>query len=281
MATDEFRIQLMDVSPDQARRWLDQNPRNRRKSFRNIDKMVRDIKAGRWRLTHQGIAFDSHGNLVDGQNRLKAIEVANVTVRLVVAFNVDRQAMVCIDTGKPRNLAASALFQQDVDISDAHATVAKAMLNPKQKNDPRSSQEEVAFMLKHHSAIEWACGLFPKRVKRVTTAQLKAVIARASYSQDRERLEKFAAVMASGSTFKQDAAGVLLKKKMEDKDYGAIQGRRNVYKLIEWCLDKFLAYDTDVVRVGYAPDELYPLPEERQALKLVKNGNGQLHRKSA
>ena len=42
--------------------------------------IARDMKAGHWRLTHQGIAFDPAGVLIDGQHRLWAIVESDTTL---------------------------------------------------------------------------------------------------------------------------------------------------------------------------------------------------------
>ena len=71
---------IMDVTPELACRWLEANTQNRVVNPAHVDRLVRDMKAGRWYLTHQGIAFDTHGLLVDGQHRLWAILEADVPV---------------------------------------------------------------------------------------------------------------------------------------------------------------------------------------------------------
>ena len=67
---------VMEVGPDLAARWLDGNTHNRPLKQTLVDRFVRDMQAGRWRLTHQGIAFDADGMLIDGQHRLWAIVIS-------------------------------------------------------------------------------------------------------------------------------------------------------------------------------------------------------------
>lgn len=71
-----------------------------------------DMRKGKWILTHQGIAFDVHGNLLDGQNRLYAVTLAGVPVEMRVTRglpivsddNGEVATMDAIDNGAPRSV---------------------------------------------------------------------------------------------------------------------------------------------------------------------------------
>jgi hypothetical protein len=60
---------------------------------------------GDWMVTHQGIAFDVHGVLVDGQHRLAAIVEAGVPVEMMVFTDVTEGTFDVLDTGRRRNAA--------------------------------------------------------------------------------------------------------------------------------------------------------------------------------
>ena len=66
------------------------------------------MRRGEWQVTHQGIAFDTTGALVDGQHRLAAIVEADQPVEMTVFTEVPDGAFDVLDTGKRRN-AADAL----------------------------------------------------------------------------------------------------------------------------------------------------------------------------
>src|SRR2546429_1878241 len=63
------------------------------------------MRRGDRRITHQGIAFDTTGALVDGQHRLAAIVEADVPVEVTVFSEVPEGAFDVLDTGKRRNAA--------------------------------------------------------------------------------------------------------------------------------------------------------------------------------
>ena len=83
--------------------------RQRNARDRAIHRYAQDMKAGKWILTHQGIAFDDKERLIDGQNRLWAVVRSKVTVLMTVTTGVPHNgkltAMDVIDIGSPRTVA--------------------------------------------------------------------------------------------------------------------------------------------------------------------------------
>ena len=72
------------VTPSMAAKWLERNTKNRRLSLPRVNAIAADIMNNSFVTTHQGIAFDEDGNLLDGQHRLHAIVNSNIPVELLV-----------------------------------------------------------------------------------------------------------------------------------------------------------------------------------------------------
>lgn len=86
-----------------AEEWLTEwNKNNRPLSSPTVLFLAQAIERGEWQLTHQGIAFDEEGYLVDGQHRLAAIRKAGLAVDIAVTYNVPRSAFAVMDTGRKR-----------------------------------------------------------------------------------------------------------------------------------------------------------------------------------
>lgn len=93
----KITAEIMLITPALAREWLEKRFSNQRRiSKPRVDSHCRAIKAGRWRTTHQGVAFNSAGELVDGQHRLAAIVESDTAVHMMVAWGVD--GVEAIDT---------------------------------------------------------------------------------------------------------------------------------------------------------------------------------------
>ena len=96
---------VITITPEMAKDMLERNMKNnRRVSKETVMRYARIMKAGGWNLTHQGIAFDTNGKLIDGQHRLHAIVQANVPVELLVTNGVEHIAgeAFTIDAGLRR-----------------------------------------------------------------------------------------------------------------------------------------------------------------------------------
>ncbi|MGW7395216.1 hypothetical protein ACWGH7_01705 [Streptomyces cyaneofuscatus] len=92
----------MKVTPQLAEEWLKHNTLNRPLSRQTVAQIARAIEQGEWQLTHQGIAFDEGGDLVDGQHRLHAVIKAGESVQMLVARGVPRATFTVMDTGRKR-----------------------------------------------------------------------------------------------------------------------------------------------------------------------------------
>jgi hypothetical protein len=61
------------ITPETAAKMLAKNVGNRSPRMSTVRFYAAEMKAGRWQETHQALAVDCDGNLVDGQHRLLAV----------------------------------------------------------------------------------------------------------------------------------------------------------------------------------------------------------------
>lgn len=97
-----MKTTIVDITPAMAELLLANNPNIRSMREHRVDAAVRAIKAGKFKLTHQGIAIREDGALLDGQHRLMAIVRAGVPVRMMVTTGVPQDVGDAIDSGLPR-----------------------------------------------------------------------------------------------------------------------------------------------------------------------------------
>ncbi len=93
---------IEDITPEQAKAYLTKNRKNRPVQPATVDRFVEQMKSGQWLCTHQGIAFDKDGFLLDGQHRLHAIVKSGCTIRMRVTIDLPPEAMAVLDTGMKR-----------------------------------------------------------------------------------------------------------------------------------------------------------------------------------
>lgn len=97
-------FELKDITPALASVMLDSNTHNRKLRDTQASSHAAAMAEGRWKTTHQGIAIDKTGTLLDGQHRLEAVVEAGVPVEMVVSFGWDPSAFDVLDTGSTRRV---------------------------------------------------------------------------------------------------------------------------------------------------------------------------------
>jgi len=97
----EMYYKKVFVTPEMAAAWLSTNPRNRNIKRDKVAKLTAAIKNGEYELTHQCVALDCDGMLIDGHHRLNAIVAAGIATWMPVMFNAPNSSK--IDIGAPRS----------------------------------------------------------------------------------------------------------------------------------------------------------------------------------
>lgn len=96
------------VSYEMAGDWLDHrnHPKNRRISMRVVRRYADDMKADRWKLTPEGLLFDTDGLIISAQHRLAALRLAQLSELPFWVFpDQPRDIFAAVDQGFKRNAA--------------------------------------------------------------------------------------------------------------------------------------------------------------------------------
>ncbi|MFJ9841643.1 hypothetical protein ACIRYZ_14465 [Kitasatospora sp. NPDC101155] len=121
-----------------AKTFLSRTSVNRRLDMGRVRALAVAILHGEWKLTHQGIAFDEDGALVDGQHRLHAIATAGTPVDMFVVDGLANDVFPVLDSGKSRS-AADALLSTEAKCRPMLAsTIRHVILFKTMPNDPWS-----------------------------------------------------------------------------------------------------------------------------------------------
>jgi hypothetical protein len=197
------------ITPEKAAEYLGCNhPDNRSAKVKRIKAMVAAIRNGQWAKTHQGIAFDSSGNLVDGQNRLRAIVEAGIAVEMLVTRGLAPSSLSVIDTQlTPRRKEDSLTISGNPTTRHSVATLF-GMYTMGGIGSYSPIQQVSDMMGRHRQAITFADDM-PKTVGY--TAQVRGVLARAWYTCDRVRLAEFKEVFADGIARSGDDDGAAIR----------------------------------------------------------------------
>lgn len=253
---------------DRFEAFCDEHPdlrMNRRVVQSIVQKYATDMKNGMWGRNHQGLAFDKNDILVDGQHRLWAVIESDTPVMMLVTTGLDREAQLTIDLGKPRSTVDVAVIAGMTTVRSAHVAVLKALLRGSTTTrSPMTRVEEIEALNRHQNAIEFAMTLFPStRMPGVMRAPVLSVLARAFYTQDHERLRRFAEVLKTGQRSGDETEAVIVALRnylLLNKNIGS-QVSLEVYIKTARALQAYLKGER--IRTLYASkgrEEPFPLP---------------------
>jgi len=93
------------VTPAKAEEYLASQVRNRRVYRRAVEGHAAAMREGRWVKTGETIKFDTKGQLIDGQHRLRAVVLCGIPQKMDLAFGIKPGSQDVMDTGKPRSKA--------------------------------------------------------------------------------------------------------------------------------------------------------------------------------
>jgi hypothetical protein len=261
----EIGIGFEAVSPATAMNWLETtNTKNRPVKDSVVNQYARDMKGGRWQRTTTPIKFDADGVLLDGQHRLWAVVESQQTVEFLIARNVNPDERNVQDIGSRRTVADILSFEGRT-VTGRAVSVANRLVESYQVGFKPTTQEQRNHYLAHHDPVDWVISLMPVRLRGIGQAGVLAPVARAWYSEDRERLARFLEVMRDGMPSGESENVIIL---LRNYALAVGQTKRNnweVYGKCERALRAFLD-GVQMKTLRAASDELFAIPSE--------NGNG-------
>lgn len=231
------------VTPEAADDWLKNrnHPKNRALSERVATKYARTMKEGRWLPTHQGLAFDEDGFLIDGQHRLRAIVLAGVPVEMFVIPGCDFETFAVLDSGHKRGAG------QLLHVSHSHQVAASARVLAALSGDYKTQMREPLYVadLETYQVIE-IVDQWPELVKyaaavhrchlttRINRTMHLAVLAQASRTRYAPRIPSWIDGLSTGADLNATDPRLLLRNRFI-KDGPLLSGtaqRRQTYGLI-------------------------------------------------
>jgi len=258
---------IVNVTPELARMWLVNNNFNRPKNSDTVAKYVRQIREGRWRLTHQGVALTKRGFLLDGQHRLFAIVECGVTLPMRVFVNEPIENYEVIDCGRNRsNLDVVRMSAKDSTLTSTHTQTLHSMLAGRfcQTANRWTNAETNELYKEHKAAVNFVVDQFRGcKDKRINDRTVKGVIARAFYHIPQETLITFCSLLTSDNDHPCRAAIDALIGSLRCYRDRQVNTKREAYRRTELVLEAFVNNSADV---SFSKDitELFPLPNERR-----------------
>jgi hypothetical protein len=100
-----MKQELEIITPERAEMLLRNQANPRKLSKWHVDEFKRHIQHGSFETTHQGIALNNEGQMVDGQHRCAAIVECKKPVLMWVAYGIIPEAISVLDRGVRRTFS--------------------------------------------------------------------------------------------------------------------------------------------------------------------------------
>lgn len=149
------------ITPDDAKRLLENNTSNRNLNDRTVSTIARDMKNGDWVLNGESIKISDTGRLIDGQHRLSACVRAGVPFQTIVISGLPESAMDTVDAGRKRT-AGDVLKMHGYINNNNLAAAARAIMDYEQhglrpvrvSSNAYSNSEILAFIENNPDVVE-------------------------------------------------------------------------------------------------------------------------------
>lgn len=208
------KAMIVEVTPEMAADWLDN--RNIGLKNRTISRVVAGryaeaMRRGEWTLTHQGIAFDTEGWLLDGQHRLQGIANSGVTVAVWVFPDMPRDTFDTLDVGR-RRLASHLLRVPNATVL---ASAVRFIAVADGIKEPRSADvayaeltnvETLDLVRKAGAKLEQAARVASRLRSgaRLSPSPTAAVVYQILTTDNAEELEEFTEGLVTGANLDKD-----------------------------------------------------------------------------
>ena len=266
------RSRVQTVTPKKAAEYLQRNTANRPLAKRAVREFAQAMRRGEWLVTHQGVAFDTTGALVDGQHRLAAVIEADIPVEMTVFTEVPVGAFDVLDTGKRRNAADVLAIEGEKSAVLLAAMVRTVWLYQNRPElswsggDAGVSNHQIVQTLQQHPKLRDFVAVGEQ--VGTATGMIKSAAAAASYlvtqASSRDLTPWFDGIIEGTGLVKSDPR-LLFRRVMFNhtrKPAGQPLRRRETREHVTLHLKAFNAWTTDIQLTGaqlkYTPREPVP-----------------------
>jgi len=274
------------MTPEAAQKSLDKyNRHNRPAKPTTVAAYTADMRGRRWLFTPEPLIYLLNEELSNGQHRLLAVIDSGCAVFFAVVRGAPNNIMRVIDTGTPRTTPDVAHIIGEAWVDTFIAAIAQQMIYSWRQSlsHKPSNQERLSFLTQHKEALLFAAH---NRQKMYSQAAWLAVLARAWYTEEVPKLERFKQIITVDGSDKKSEAAANSFRDFLDINYLRLYGQGSkslMYRLGELCLQSFLKGEPLTIknpkdarhkplrilndkdeRVQLLNEELFKLPEEAE-----------------
>lgn len=224
-----MKISRITVDPELATKWLGYNTHNRNHRTSVINAYAQSMKNGDWRTDIDPIAFagtlggrgKNHPVLLNGQHRLHAMIIADMTLELLVIEGLELDDQIEMDAGAKRQLSDQLRLHE---VPNALDTAAALRLVYAYENDMLRSRQTIGNTallryLDHHPELPESIPPARKVYKAIggrisVYAACHYIISQVDDASVEEDVDEFYEKLETGENLAQGSPILLLRNQM-------------------------------------------------------------------
>lgn len=268
-----FGVSCAEITPSLAELMLAVNwSKNRKQKPGRIKQYGSDMAGGRFPETHQGLAFNSEGELSDGQNRLQACKDSGAKFKTLVFFGIPEESITGVDIIKSRSVSDSANILGLGDVTPATVATVRSFLRGPDSEFPVLSNSFILAQIEKYEPMlvfvnRWPGGIYMGK------AAVRGAIGRAVYTFEPEKVARFADILCDKTPARLvgDFSAVQLRISVNNQvrlkaGSGNREATHMLYCRAQRAIVNFMAGER-TERLFPAYDDLMPLPTDEQIKK--------------
>ena len=266
---------VVTVTPEGAKNLLKMNTWNRKPSLAMVQRYMRDMRDDRWLFSGSSIVISDKDRLLDGQQRLMALEMIEKPQDFVLVRGVNEAAFGSIDSASVRGFAKileGMGMPRPRFLAGATVFLWRILSGAYNGGNPPSPAELMEIFKQHRPGLKLAVERRGGDTLIGLTPSVSTILDYITFTESPQRAPTFWAKLNGIGEFKEGDPVLALRRKLERNRIGGEVGRAPPRALLLWAMTAWRAY-----LKGKTIKSLWPLTVEeafkdfRKAIKSQSN----------
>ena len=215
----QVTVEIGEYGPEFAENYLKKIIINRPLNKANINKLVKEIEAGRYMLNGDAFRYDRNGNAADGAHTAQAIVETGSSIPRLVIRGLDPTAFRTIDRGAKRKLSDD-LNLEGIDYSREVAAAARLAyaleIRSGQPSHKDMTDSEVFEYFKKNPELAEYAKTHALKDKSLVPPSVVAAFHYLFAKKDKELADTFITQLVTGANISIDSGLCILRKVLVD-----------------------------------------------------------------
>ena len=236
---------VVTVTPEGAKNLLKMNTWNRKPSLAMVQRYMRDMRDDRWLFSGSSIVISDKDRLLDGQQRLMALEMIEKPQDFVLVRGVNEAAFGSIDSASVRGFAKileGMGMPRPRFLAGATVFLWRILSGAYNGGNPPSPAELMEIFEQHRPGLKLAVERRGGDTLIGLTPSVSTILDYITFTESPQRAPTFWAKLNGIGEFKEGDPVLALRRKLERNRIGGEVGRAPPRALLLWAMTAWRAY---------------------------------------